>query len=259
MYERIALECGQMSGRIPEDRRAVGDDRGSAEIVADKSYDATQAGFTRRPYQRVHVARGTRARIDCGGKAAAQAFERRQLRRKIDHPFIQAAFERHPYTAKDFGRLAEDERLSQGLGQMGMGVDEAWHHKMMRQLYRPQVGVPAADKSCGTDFREAPLADHYPDSGSRTFRQEGLAGVKQEITVAQKPVAQIRHFCIPLNFGLDAGGGLLSRAGGHVLEESVDDHGRDRAGGKAIGEDHLAPLRKLAVDARNKDRQQAHG
>lgn len=68
---------------------------------------------------------------------------------------------------------------------MGVCIDEARHHQMMRQLDRCQIRVPAADKPCGTDVREASVTDHYPHSGSRPVRQESLAGVKQEITAAQ--------------------------------------------------------------------------
>lgn len=56
MNERVALECGQVPGRIFEDRRAFGDDGGSAEVVADQAYDAAQAGLPRRPYQRIDMA-----------------------------------------------------------------------------------------------------------------------------------------------------------------------------------------------------------
>ena len=72
-----------------------------------------------------------------GGEAAPQRFSAASLAGQIGGLLVQAGLEGHPHSPEDLGRLTENQRLAERLGQVMMRVHEARHQE---RLVQPQPG-----------------------------------------------------------------------------------------------------------------------
>jgi hypothetical protein len=132
----------------------------------------------RTPASRVAAATGVEpfggacAGIADGREAAAQRLEGGQLRAQVQALRIEARFERHPDAAEDLRRLAERERLAEALREVVMGIDEAGHQQVLRQIDRLHLRVPLGDIRERADVSEAAVLDDHADVTCRPFRQQ---------------------------------------------------------------------------------------
>ena len=193
MDQWIAGVGGEVRPGRPDDLVPVGDHGRAAEVVADLRHDQPEPGLARGPDELADMPGRAGAGVDRGGEAAAQAFERGELRGKIDHVLVEAALERHPDPSEDLRRLPEDQRLAEGLGQVGMRVDEAGHQQVRRHVDAAGRRMTGAERARRVDLAEATVPEQDGHSGTRPIIEQQAAGRDDHVLGRREGVSQIGH------------------------------------------------------------------